>query len=157
MDVAQQRSAGYIQLMIEFPGRAPQTLYFRDSGRTGCAASLDLFFRYILQHGDFRPVVELRETDETVFRGVSFSAFLSLPPFGLEDLETAAKTDRLFPPNIISVQTESRVFYIDFPQSVLRSDISIREKETFLRDLLRLREQSRRTWHYQGQIYILNR
>ncbi len=157
MEPPRQPSNGYVQGVVEFPGSAPLTLYFRDSGRTGCAASIDLFFRHILQHGEFRPVVELGEASETVFRGASYSAFIKLPQFSLEDLETAAKTDRLFPPNIISVQTESRVFYIDFPQSVLRSEISVREKETFLKDLLRLREQSRRTSRYEGQIYILNR
>jgi hypothetical protein len=148
---------GYIAGLIEFRDGEAIPIYFRDSSRSGCAGSVDLFFRSIRQHGDYLPVVEQGEHAEAIFKAATFSAFLTMPPVSLESLETAATADRPFPPGLISVQTESRVFYVDFPQSVLRSDIPVREKEAFLRDLLLLREQSRRTSHYQGQIYILNR
>jgi hypothetical protein len=157
LDTPRDSAQGYIAAQLEFRDQAPTPIYFRDSSRSGCATSLDMFFRGVLQHGDYLPVIEWGEHAEALFKSASFSAFLTLPAFTLDHLETAATSDRLFPPGVISVQTDSRVFYIDFPQSVLRSDLPTREKEAFLRDLLLLREQSRRTTHYHGQIYILNR
>jgi hypothetical protein len=153
---AGQSSQGYIVGLIDFRDGESVPVFFRDSSRSGCAGSIDIFFRALRQHGDYLPVVDQGDHTEAIFKAATFSAFLSLPPVTLESLETAATADRPFPPGLISVQTESRVFYVDFPQSVLRSEIPSREKEAFLRDLLLLREQSRRTSHYQGQIYILN-
>jgi hypothetical protein len=157
LETPKDAAQGYLESMIEFRDGKPTPIFFRDSSRSGCSGSLDLFFRSILQHGEYLPVVEQGNHSESVFKAASFSAFLTLPPFTLEHLETAASSDRLFPPGIISVSIDARVFYIDFPQSVLQSDMPSRDKEDFLKDLLRLREQSRRTTHYQGQIYILNR
>jgi hypothetical protein len=55
------------------------------------------------------------------------------------------------------VQTPFRVFNIDFPVSVLESDLPGAEKETFLKDLILYREQGCRTTYFEGPVYILNR
>ena len=93
----------------------------------------------------------------TPLKAVSPSAWLTLPEFSLDDLASAAASERFFPPNIIRAITSQRVFNIDFPLSVLGSDMPLEEKESFMRDLVLFREQSCRTAFFEGRVYILNR
>ena len=85
------------------------------------------------------------------------TAYLTPPSFALEDLTAAATSDRLFPPNVFRPLTGYKVINVDFPLSVLRSDIPRDDKESFLRELIRFRAQSRKTAFVEGRVYILNR
>ena len=153
----QEEPSGFIAVGFEFPYREPLPVFLRNSTRTGCPWPLEQIFRAILDIGRYVPRLDRRASGDGVFRTVTHSGTMTLPSFALEDLELAAKSDRLFPPNVIRVLADSRVFNIDFPISVLRADISIAEKELFLKDLITIREQACKTTFFEGRVYILNR
>ncbi len=148
---------GYMSIPFEFPYRTPISFYLRNSTRVGCPLPMEYLFRSILEQGRYVPIVDRRQRADAVFRAVPHSGMLAMPSFTLEDIESAATSERLFPPNVIRLQSDSRVFNIDFPVSILRAEMPSEEKETFLRDLIVFREQSYRTTFFEGQVYILNR
>ena len=147
---------GFIEVVFEFTSGKIAPVQLRHSTRTGCADALDSLFRAIHSRGKYMPVVEHPAARDVVIKTISPSGFIDLPIFTLDDLRTAALSDRLFPPGLIRPLTSYRVVSIDFPISVLRSDISSDQKEAFLKELIIFREQSRKTAFYEGRIYILN-
>ncbi len=154
---SQERLAGYVTLKVEFIGSPSVDVCLRHSSRTGCPLPLDYFFRAVNQVGRYLPVVDRRKNPDSITRVSSLSGFASLAPFTLDDLKAAAVSDRRFPPNVTKVRARRRILSIDYPTTVLLSEISADEKEAFLKDLIALREQNHKTSFYDGQVYILNR
>jgi hypothetical protein len=147
----------YLHLMFEFPRHPSVVVHCQTDNQVGCPESVDQLLRQILNRGSYLPDWGMGHYADTVLRSQTVSGFLTLPTFDLASLERAALSDHLFPPHTIDVQTDRRVFNIDFPISVLKADIPIEEKEQFLRDMVMIREQSCRTTFFEGQVYILNR
>ncbi len=148
---------GYVPIKFDFVDADPQTVFFRHSSRIGCPLSIQILFRDILNRGEYSSAVDHRELHDVVVKVPSPSALVTLPPFSLAEMQSAAVSDRLFPPGFLRPSTNSRIVSIDFPLSVLRSDISGEEKESFLRELIVFRNRNRRTSCYTGQVFILNR
>jgi len=148
---------GFVSVTIEFPNGEPVTVYARHSSRLGCPTSLDLLFRAVLAHGQYSLTADPQFQPGTPFRVHHPTAWLTLPEYHLQDLFSAASSGHRFPPGVINARTPYRVFNIDFPISVLASDIPVEEKEIYLRDLILFREQSCRTAYFNGPVYILNR
>lgn len=148
---------GFFPVGFEFGDELTITVYLRHSSRIGCAGSLDSLFRAIHSHGRYFPAFESRHPNHAIVKSALPTAHISLPAFSLKDLQAAATSDRLFPPELIRPRTVYRVINIDFPVDVLADDISREEKDAFLRELIVFREQSRRTSFFEGQVYILNR
>jgi hypothetical protein len=146
----------YLHLVFEFPRNPSVIAHFLTDNQIGCPQSIELFFKCILRRGSYLPDWGSGQYSDAVLRSQTISGFLTMPMFDLPTLERAAFSEQLFPPNVINVQTDRRVFNIDFPLSVLRADISIEEKEQFLKDMVMIREQSCRTTFFEGQVYILN-
>lgn len=86
----------------------------------------------------------------------AISATVTLPPVSLDDLKAAARAERHYPPGIIRARTNRRMLDIDYPVSVLTANIPAIEKEAFFHDMMVLRQQTRRTAHYEGEVYQLN-
>jgi hypothetical protein len=147
----------YLHVHFDFPRHRSLIVHVRHEHETGCPAIIGYLFQHILRKGTYLPDGGSGNFSDTVLRSQTFSGHLTLPPFNLTDLERAAFTEQFFPPYVIAVQTDRRVFNIDFPLSVLRADIPIEEKEQFLKDMVLIREQSCRTTFFEGQVYILNR
>ena len=149
---------GYIAIEVEFTNKPAIRVYLRHSSRTGCPHPLEFIFRSIAQKGRYLPGIDRNNTSpESITKSKPFSGLIKLPNFILDDLKTAAKTDNLFPVNIININTRHRFLNIDYPMSVLTSEITPREKEVFLKELITIREQNRRTSFYEGHVYLLNR
>jgi len=117
---------------------------------------LEKLFRAIAQDGRYLSLVDHFADDDSLTRMAVLTATLELPPFSLEDLKVAASADKRFPPGILRVATNRRILDIDYPMSVLVSNISASEKEAFFRDMMVLRQQSRKTVVYEGQVVLLN-
>ena len=147
---------GGLRLGFEFPEQGKFDVLLRHTSRAGCPASLETLFRAIITCGHWAPSVEASGNDDTVTRLTEYSAIVTVPAFGMDDLKTAAKAERLFPPGIAGVESTWRALNIDFPMSVLTSPIPIEEKQRFLRELILLRRRTRRTSSYHGRIYLLN-
>ncbi|MDH4156397.1 MAG: hypothetical protein OEW00_03865 [candidate division Zixibacteria bacterium] len=149
--------AGHVSLNLEFIDSPSVVVWLRHSSRTGCPLPLDYFFRAVNQVGRYQPVVDRRKNPDSITKVASLSGFACPPPFTLDDLKAAAVSDRRFPPNVVNVRAHRRILSVDYPMAVLLSEIPVNEKEAFLKDLIALREQNRKTSFYNGQVYILNR
>lgn len=155
--VGSRTPEGCVSAGLDFPDREPAVLHLRHSTRLGCPVPMEYLFRCILSKGGFLPEMELAGNSETPLKMIVPSARLSLPEFSLDDLISASVSERFFPPGVIRASVSKRVLNIDFPLTVLQSDRSTAEIESFLRDLIFYREQTCRTSFFEGQVYILNR
>ncbi|HKK20711.1 MAG TPA: hypothetical protein VJ983_04495 [candidate division Zixibacteria bacterium] len=144
------------QTVFAFGDSAPVNVWLRHSTQAGCPYPLEFIFRSIEQKGRYQPITGRLSDSGGVTRTTSYSATIELPSFGLTQLKRVALSDRLFPPRVVKAVPSYRVLHIDFPIAVLKSEISLSEKEAFLRELIGLREQSLKTEFYQGRIYLLN-
>lgn len=148
---------GWIAALIEFPDRTQKAVQMRHSTRLGCPSPMQCLFRSIVAKGRYLPEVDLAGSNDTPLKVAVPSARLTLPRFSLDDLRSASVSERYFPPGIVRSSAPRRVLNIDFPLSVLTSDRSGSEIESFLRDLIVYREQSCKTSFFEGQLYLLNR
>jgi len=151
------KGSTHVEAVFAFDGRPPLSVWLRHSSRAGCPAPLTQIFRQIISQGRYVPITHQTIRPDALTRSVSVSATVSLPELELGDLKSAAVADRLFPPGVVRVVPNCRVLNIDLPVSVLKSEAPVEEKESFVLELIALREQSRRTSFYEGQVYLLNR
>ena len=147
--------ANYLTIRFDFLNESSVYARLRHSSRSGCPAPLDALIRSILQHGEYFPLVDSGRIDSLV-RGAAFTGTVALPPFTLDDLRSAATSDRPFPPGTVGVKAACRVLDVDFPMTVLTASSGVEDKESFLTDLIGLRARSRRISYYEGQIFLLN-
>jgi len=122
----------------------------------GCPAGLDILFRSIESCGGYSQVKDQEDSQPIITRGASYAGTVSVPAINLTDACAAADADRPYPSQLSRVSTRSRVLNVDIPISVLSSDASLSEKESFLREMVALRIQSCRTEYFQGPVYLLN-
>ncbi|MBU0984296.1 MAG: hypothetical protein KKA42_10535 [candidate division Zixibacteria bacterium] len=147
----------WMKAAIQFSNQPESRLWLRHSTHTGCPAALSILFRGIRGKGAYIRIIDPSAHPDTPFKVMAPSGWISLPSFGLDDVMAAAVSERLFPPDAIRINCAYRVLNIDFPMSVLRSDIPLEQKQAFLRDLMLFREQTCRTSLIEGRVYILNR
>jgi len=88
--------------------------YLRDSSRTGCPTSLSNLFRAIAKAGRYLSLVDHFAESDSLTRMAVLTATLDLPIFTLENVKTAAVSDRAFPPGLVRVKTNKRILDIDF-------------------------------------------
>ncbi|MFZ5981055.1 MAG: hypothetical protein ACOYVF_10530 [Candidatus Zixiibacteriota bacterium] len=148
--------AEYLPLHFNFQNSDPLWVYLRNSTLSGCPLPLDAIFRVIMARGRYTPFIDYCDYCEAVLKIDAPSGVVSLPPFSLDDLKSAALAERLYPPEVIKVYSDTRIVNVDFPVSVLGSDMPLAEKESFLRELISFRERSNKTAFFEGQVYILN-
>ena len=123
----------------------------------GCPISVSKIFSHFEKNGGYRMIQHQGSLSDSLMKVHRFVATVEIPQLTFSNLADAVKSNNLFPPNIIEVQADIRILYIDFPVSTLLSDNLITEKEVFLRELILLREQAEKTSSYQGKVYLLNR
>ena len=138
-------------------GDTKENLYLSNFESGGCSVSLENLFRYFEKHGGYRLIKSKKALSDSLTKIHLFKAKFNLPSIRLADIIEAVKVGNLYPPMITSVLTPVRMFNIDYPVSILKADISVKEKEEFLKELLQLREQTEKTSFYQGSIYLFNR
>lgn len=146
----------FLKLDFTFDIQNPITIWIRNSTRAGCPYPLELIFKMVLKKSEYYPVIERRRRSDALTKSRSYDSVISLPSFCINDLKSAVKSDRLFPALIFNIVPKSRVFNIDFPMSVLLAEISLSEKEAFLKELIALRIQRKKAVYYTGQVYLLN-
>lgn len=147
---------GFIGLDFKFADGRRVQAYLRHSSRVGCPPPLEHLFRAVVQKGRYLSIVDDAQDGDSLTRLAKVAATVTLPQFSLADMKSAAESERLFPPGLIDAASTRRILDIDFPITVLTSNIAIAEKEAFLKDMILLRRQSQRTAVFEGQIYLLN-
>jgi len=153
----EQTPSGYLKIDFVFEDGESSKLFLRQTNCSGCPEALQRVFQTIEEKGRYLPILRSDLREGSLFKTATLSGTMKLPQFKISDVAGAVTSGQLFPPNVLTVLSNSRVFSIDFPLSVLRSNISVEEKETFLRDLIAYREQSHKTSFFEGQVYFLNR
>jgi len=148
--------AGFLTARFEFNGAEPISVYLRNSSKIGCPSALENLFDAISEKGRYVPVFDRLCRSDVISGAAVPLGYVETPTFSLSDLKIAVTADRLFPAGLLDIRVNRRVLNIDYPTTVLRSEISIDEKDLFLRDLIALREQNRRTSFYSGQVFLLN-
>jgi len=77
-------------------------------------------------------------------------SMLMIPPrYRFEELLQLVSEGYLFPSDYFLVNCEQRLVGLDFPLEVLRAEASLEEKREFLKDLIRLRLETKRA-HFSG-------
>lgn len=145
-----------LSLGFRFPESSKIQVTIRNPVAHGCPAGLDLLFRSIESCGGYSQVKDQEDSQPIITRGASFAGTVSVPAVSLADACAAADSDRPYPRQLSRVSTRSRVLNVDIPISVLTSDASLQEKESFLREMVAMRIQSCRTEYFQGPVYLLN-
>ena len=146
-----------VTVTLDFPNKTALNLHLRHSTRLGCPEPMARLFETIQRAGRFVPEIDQSGLDGTPLRSVRPDCILTLPQFELSDLISAARSDRLFPPNVLRITDGLKILNLDFPLRILRTDLPLYELEMFLKDLLAYRELARRTSYIEGRVYILNR
>lgn len=147
---------GYWRAAIHFTRGETVVLQLRHSDSIGCPRSLSRLLGLAERVGGYRLLGQEETITSTPIRVNEVTARLSLPKLDLKRLQGAADSLNLFPPNIISIACTQRVLNVDFPVSVLKSDRPDSDKQDFLRDLITLRERTRRTRMLEGRVYLMN-
>ena len=156
-DPGEPAPSGYLTIDFTFEEGTSSRLFLRQTNYSGCPEALQRVFRTIEEKGRYLPLLRGVLREGSLFKTATLSGTMKLPQFKISDVAGAVTSGQLFPPNVLTVAANSRVFSIDFPLSVLRSSIPVEEKEAFLRDLIAYREQSHKTTFFEGQVYFLNR
>jgi len=149
-------SDGWLNMRFDFADQASRDLLIRHSQRRGCPEGLRSLHREIGRLTRIVPGIDLEAGNQTGTFSYRFGSVASVPAFAFDDLVYAVNTESLFPHGIVDVSASFRLLDIDLPMNVLRAKTPVEEKELFLRDLLHLRQQSRRTSRYTGQVFVLN-
>lgn len=103
-------------------------------------------YRAILPVGDVNCLDSYPEASAAIFP----------PIFGLDELGSIAHRNMLLPEGIVRIDQPCRILGIDYSLAILREPVSSSEKETFLRQLIRMRMHSDRTAYYNGSVFMFN-
>lgn len=148
---------GFVPALVTYADDYKQWLHLRHSGRVGCPTSLMILMREIITTGDYFVLSERSDQQDGIIRYPRNDATLTLPSFTLEDIKSAALSERYFPVGVIRVSSGCRAFNLDFPMNVLCDNISTDEKQAFVRELVWMRERAHKTAMIDGRVYLLNR
>jgi hypothetical protein len=114
------------------------------------------FFNNLLRnHKTYRAKLNYHDPDS--FDGFAGASAVVFPPaFSLAELAGIAKRDICLPQGMVRIDQPNRVLGIDYALSILADNAPARDKELFLRQLLRMRMSSDRVAYYNGGIFMFN-
>jgi hypothetical protein len=99
--------------------------------------------------------------DNLVLRAVELfeneNVLINLPRYSRNEIIRLADAKVQFPLDYINLNLENRVVGLDYPINVLRSNVEIEEKRSFLNDLIRMRLLSNRSMVFGGKVFYMGR
>ncbi|MCP4570091.1 MAG: hypothetical protein GY841_21120, partial [FCB group bacterium] len=78
------------------------------------------------------------------------------PAFTIDDLSVLAASGVRLPHGLVRIDQPGRILGIDYSLSILGEPVSPEEKESFLRELIRIRMSSERVAYYDGYVLVFN-
>jgi len=96
----------------------------------------------------FLRAVELFEED---------SLLIILPRYTRDEVLALVDENLLLPPDYLNINLDNRVVGLDYPVSVLSSNVDIEEKRSFLNDLIRMRLLSNRSMVFGGKVFYMGK
>lgn len=148
---------GFVPALLTYGDDRKQWIHLRHSGRVGCPTSLMILMREIITSGDYFVLGEATEDQGSVVKYPRPDATLTLPSFTLDDLKSAALSERYFPVGMLRMRSGCRILNLDFPVNILCDEISTDEKQAFVQELVWMRERAQKTFMIDGRVYLLNR
>ncbi len=114
------------------------------------------FFDYLKAQGTFIEKVYASSSKTGTVKKPHAGGLLELYGINNEDLLFTARHNFLFPPGFLRYDYGMRLLGIDYPLSVLKERVSLREKNRFLHDLLDLRLNSGYSHFIRDGVYLLS-
>jgi hypothetical protein len=144
------------QADIRFSTKAAYRLTFTsDSFLTRCDMVSKLIASCSRAGGGFRAKLALDAPDP--LRAFPQATAAVYPPFfSLDELAIIARRGIRLPYGVIRIDQPGRILGIDYSLAILRERAPIEEKESFLKELIRMRMASDRTAYYDGYVMVLN-
>ncbi len=84
------------------------------------------------------------------------SAVIYPPAFSIDELGEIAHREMRLPYGLVRIDQPGRMLGIDYSLSILKEPASVEEKESFLKELIRIRMSSDRAVYYDGFIFMFN-
>lgn len=144
------------QAEVIFPDRQRLRLNFNSDSHLVRADIYVKFGEMIGQdNSGYRAILQVGDVDcLDLYPGASAAIF---PPiFGLDELGSIAYRKILLPEGVVRIDQPGRILGIDYSLSILRENVSPEEKESFLKQLIRMRMHSDRTAYYNSSIFMFN-
>lgn len=107
---------------------------------------IDKSFRAKLDHGDKNPLTDFPQASAAIYP----------PAFSLEELIDLAQNRILLPQGLVRIDQPGRILGIDYSLSILSEPVPIEDKESFLKELIRMRMVSDRVGYYNGHVLVFN-
>jgi hypothetical protein len=106
-------------------------------------------------HGNFRTKID--RDDPEMFRNFPRASAVIFPPlFTVDELSALALKEVWLPQGIVRIDQPGRVLGIDFSLAILMERVPREEKESFLKQMIRMRISSDRTAYYNGSVFMFN-
>ena len=109
-------------------------------------AGIERSFRAKLNYNDRNPLADFPQASAAIYP----------PIFTLEELGRLADRGIQLPHGLVRIDQPGRILGLDYSLSILRESVSIEEKESFLRQMIRMRMVSGRVAYYDGYVLMFN-
>jgi hypothetical protein len=114
------------------------------------------FFRFLKMHCSLNEKVYPNSIKNTNVKKNSENCSLSVSGLLPNDLLFAVRQNYFFPAGLLRFDNGIRIIGIDYPLSILYENVTIREKERFLLDLMNYRLSSGYSHFIKNGVYLLN-
>ncbi len=84
------------------------------------------------------------------------SAVVYPPVFSIDELGEIARRGMRLPYGLVRIDQPGRILGVDYSLSILKDPAPLEEKESFLKELIRMRMSADRTAYYDGFIFMFN-
>jgi hypothetical protein len=106
-------------------------------------------------HGNFRAKID--RDDPEMFRHFPRASAVIFPPlFTIDELSALAIKEVHLPQGIVRIDQPGRVLGIDFSLAIMLEKVPREEKESFFKQMIRMRISSDRTAYYNGSVFMFN-
>lgn len=147
---------GCILVSISQKNQSDIEMYFKRNGAGLISGTLFDFFGFL----DSRCILEERINPTSVkttnVKRNNESCLLTVSNLTPDDLLFAARQNYFYPAGLLRFDYGIRIIGIDFPLKVLKENVSVREKERFLYDLMNYRLNSGYSNFIKNGVYLLN-
>jgi hypothetical protein len=147
---------GWTRIFVSNRDEGELCLYFRKTSTGFISPDVLNFFDYLDYRCALKTGILPVTTRVSNIKRLSDNCLIEVANITADDLLFVCRQNYLFPSGLLKFSSSCRIMGIDFPVSVLRESVSVREKERFLIDLLNYRVNSGFPTYLRSGVYLLN-